>query len=281
MSKPVAIVTDSTSDIPAALVEQLHIHVIPCNVHFGQEIFRDRIDLTNEQFFQKLATSPQLPKTSQPSVGAFQELYQTLATRSSGIVSIHVAAKLSGTLQSASLAAQDITSVPIATIDSGNASMALGWLAIRAARAAQAKQNFDSIVAGVKATVPRVRLLALLENLDNVVKGGRIGKGAALLGTMLSVKPILQVKDGEVIPLEKVRTWQKAQARLVEMTKALGELEELAIIHANTPRDAEQLAGRLSEFFPRARMVIAEVGSVLGTHAGPGAIGVAVVVKES
>src|SRR5712692_3276642 len=174
--KPIAIVTDSTSDLPAALVEQLRINVIPCNVHFDKEIFRERVDLSTEQFYQKLAAASQLPKTSQPSAGAFAELYHALATRSAGIVSIHIAAQLSGTLQSAMLAAKDITDVPIATIDSGSTSMALGWLAVLAARAALAKQDFDSIVAAVNDAVPRVRLLALLENLDNLVKGGRVGK---------------------------------------------------------------------------------------------------------
>ncbi|MBI1802419.1 MAG: DegV family protein, partial [Chloroflexi bacterium] len=233
--KPVAIVTDSTSDIPAQLAEQLGIHIIPCNVHFAQEVFRDRVDLSLDQFYEKLASSPQLPKTSQPSVGMFLELYRALEERSSAIVSIHLAGRLSGTLQSAALAAQEIHSVPIATIDSGTASMALGWLAVIAARASERELGFDAIVSMVLAAIPRVRLLALLENLDNVIKGGRIGKGAALLGTLLSVKPLIEVKDGEVIPLEKVRTWLKAQSRLVDMTQALGPLEELAVLHTHAP----------------------------------------------
>ncbi len=279
--KPIAIVTDSTSDLPPAIAEQLHISIIACNVHFGTEVFREHVDLTNEQFYQRLAASPQLPKTSQPSTGEFEGLYRTLTADHSGIVSMHIASKFSGTLQSASIAAKEIKDVPIATLDSGTTSMGLGWLAILAARAAQAEQSFDEIVALVNGAIPRVRILALVENLDNLVKGGRIGKGAAVLGTMLSVKPIFAVKAGEVIPLEKPRTWQKAQARLVEMTKDLGPLEELAVLHADNRRDGEQLCQRLSELFPRERIVLTEIGAVLGTHAGRGTIGVAAIVRKT
>lgn len=277
--KPIAIVTDSTCDIPAALAEQLHIHVVACNVHFGQETYRERVDLTDDQFYEKLATAKDLPKTSQPAAGVFAELYQTLAKDHAGIISIHLAAKLSGTHQSAVLGAKEVPSLPIATIDSGTTSMALGWLAIIAARAAQAKHSFESIVATVNDAVPRTRLLALLENLDNVVKGGRIGKAAALMGTLLNIKPIIEIKNGEVNPVERIRTWQKAKARLAAMTKAFGPLDELAVLHAHTPADGLLLAEQLSEFYPRDRMIIAQAGAVLGTHTGQGALGIMAVVK--
>jgi DegV family protein with EDD domain len=276
--KPIAIVTDSTSDLPALLATQLHIHVVPCNVHFGQEVYRERVDLTTDQFYEKLATAKELPKTSQPSVGVFTELYQTLAKNHDGIISIHLAAKLSGTYQSAALAAKEVTGIPIATIDSGTTSMSLGWLAVIAARVSQTKQDFESIVATVNAAVPRTRLLALLENLDNVVKGGRVGKAAALVSGILSIKPILEIKNGDVNPVERIRTWQKAKARLVELTKAFGTLDELAVMHAHAPDDALVLAEQLSAFYPRDRIVITEAGAVLGTHAGRGALGVMVVV---
>ena len=278
--KPIAIVTDSTSDIPAALAEQLQIQIIPCNVHFGQEVFRERVDLTHAQFYEKLAAASELPKTSQPSAGAFLDLYKQLAPNHSAIVSIHISAKLSGTLQSATIAAKDITTLPIAIIDSGTATMGLGWLAVIAARGAQARQSFDAIVASVESAKSRARVLALLENLDNVVKGGRIGKGAAMLGAVFNIKPIIEVKDGEVHPSERVRTWQKAKTRLSEMTKAFGPLAELAVLHASNPAEALNLAAQLSEVFPRDRMVIGEVGAVLGTHAGRGALGVMALVKD-
>jgi DegV family protein with EDD domain len=276
--KPVAVVTDSTSDIPAAIADALNIQIIACNVHFDSEVFRERIDLSAEQFYQKLRSAPRLPKTSQPSVGAFLDLYRSLVPKCSGIVSIHLAAKLSGTLQSATLAAAEIHDVPIEAFDSGSVTMGLGWLAILAARAAQTTSAFDEVVAVVRSSIPRVRMLAALENLDNVVKGGRIGKAAALLGTMLNVKPLLQVKDGEVLALERVRTWQKAKARLVDVTRALGPIEELAVLHAHSPQDGEQLAAQIGGFFPRSQIIVAEAGAVLGTHAGQGALGVAAIV---
>jgi len=278
--KPVAVVTDSTSDIPAEIAAALNLNIIACNVHFDSEVFRERVDLSAEQFYQKLHDAPRLPKTSQPSVGAFLELYRPLTQTSSGIVSIHLAGKLSGTLQSATLAAADIHEVPIVTLDSGSATMGLGWLAILAARAANAGASFGEVADIARHATPRVRVLALLAHLDNLVKGGRIGKGAALLGTMLSVKPLLEVKDGEVLALERVRTWQKARTRLVDLTRAFGALDELAVLHSHAVQEGEQLADELGASFPRARIVIAEVGAVLGTHAGQGALGVAAVVHE-
>ncbi len=278
---PIAIVTDSTSDVPPVIANQLQIHIIPCNVHFGSDIYRERIDLTNDQFYERLASSPQLPKTSQPSPGVFEDLYRALVPDHSSIVSIHVASKLSGTLQSATIAAQEIHAIPIATIDSGTTSMGLGWLAIMAARAAVAGRTFDEVVAILRDAIPRVRILALLESLEYVTRGGRIGKGAALLGTMLSVKPIIAVNDGEVIPLEKPRTRQKAQARLVELTKELGPLEELAVVHAHAPSAAEQLCERLSEFFPRERILLTEISAALATHVGPGTVGVTAIASQA
>jgi DegV family protein with EDD domain len=279
--KPIAVVTDSTSDLPESLAASLDIHIIACNVHFGTEVFRERVDLSNEQFYEKLKRAAELPKTSQPSVGAFLELYQSLAERYSGIVSVHLAAKLSGTLQSAQLAAAEMKDFPIVPIDSTNASMALGWVAVAAARAAQAGNVIGDVAGVASSTVGRVRLLALLENLDNVVKGGRLGKGAALLGTMLSIKPLLELKKGELNPLEKVRTWEKALTRLVELTRAYGPLDELAVLHAASPQVALDLAERMAAFFPRERILITEAGAVLGTHAGQGAVGVAVVLRDA
>ena len=276
--KPVAVVTDSTSDIPAEIATALAINIIACNVHFDAEVFRERIDLSADQFYQKLRDTSRLPKTSQPSIGAFLELFRALAPESSGIVSIHLAGKLSGTLQSATLASAEIHDVPIVTLDSGSATMGLGWLAILAARAARNGSTFAEVASLVRDAVPRVRVLALLANLDNVVKGGRIGKGAALLGTMLSVKPLLEVKDGEVLALERVRTWQKAKTRLVDLTRAFGAIDELAVLHAHAPQDGEQLAEQFGAFFPQSRIIIAEAGAVLGTHAGQGALGVAAIV---
>jgi DegV family protein with EDD domain len=276
--KPVAIVSDSTSDIPTEIATALNINIIACNVHFDTEVFREGIDLSAEQFYQKLRDTPRLPKTSQPSVGAFLELYRALAPESAGIVSIHLAGKLSGTLQSATLAAAEIHDVSIVTLDSGSATMGLGWLAILAARAARTGATFDELINLVRGAIPRVRVLALLENLDNVLKGGRIGKGAALLGTMLNVKPLLQIRDGEVLALERVRTWQKAKTRLVELTGAFGALDELAVLHAHSPQDGVQLANQLGTIFPRSQIILAEAGAVLGTHAGQGALGVAAIV---
>jgi DegV family protein with EDD domain len=279
--KPVAVVTDSISDLPEAIAASLNIHMIACNVHFGTEVYRERIDLSNAEFYRKLKQSASLPTTSQPSVGAFLELYRSLANDYAGIVSVHISAKLSGTVQAAQLAANEMSELPVVTIDSGTASMAEAWVAILAARAANAGADLAQVEATARHATGRVRLLALLASLENVVKGGRLGKGAALLGTMLSVKPLIELRDGEVHPVEKVRTWQKALTRLIELTRNLGPLDEVALLHAAAPQDASELAERIGAFFPRERILIVEAGAVLGTHAGQGAIGVTAVLHDA
>ena len=275
--KPVAIVTDSTSDLPPALARQHDIHIVACNVHFGTEVYREHVDLDNDQFFEKLRNSPQLPTTSQPSVGAFLEVYRALATRYAGIVSIHLASSLSGTMQSATLAAREIGDVPVEVIDSESVSMGIGWLAIIGARAAISGASLEEISKLVQDARGRTRLLALLENLDNALKGGRIGRAEAMLGTVLSVKPILDIGKGEVKPLEKVRTWNKALLRLTELVQQMAPLADLAVLHARSPQQANSVADRLSSVVPREQILVTEVGAVLGTHAGFGAIGVAAV----
>jgi len=275
----VRVVTDSASDIPPAIARGLGITVVPCNVHFGERTYRDGIDLTSEEFFVKLVSSPVMPTTSQPSVGVFQETYRRLAKETNQIISINLPAKLSATLNSARLAAQSLPEVEIAIVDSTQVCMAQGWLVIIAARAARQGMGLADIVALVEDTIPRLRLIAFLDTLEYLQKGGRIGKASALLGTLLKVKPLIQVLNGEALPLENVRTRQKALQRLVEIVGDLGPLEEVAVMHANAPATARQLVEMLAPIYPPDCILIGQVGAILGTHAGPGAVGVACVVR--
>ncbi len=275
----VKIVTDSASDIPLAIARDLGITVVPCNVHFGERTCRDGVDLTSEEFFIKMASSPTLPTTSQPAVGVFEEAYRRLAKETDQIISINLPAKLSATLNSARLAAQSLPELEIVIVDSTQVCMAQGWLAIIAARAARQGMGLTEIVALVEGTIPRLRLIALLDTLEYLQKGGRIGKVTALMGTLLSVKPLIQVLDGEALPLENVRTRQKALRRLVEIVGDLGPLEEVAVMHANALATAQQLVEMLSPLHPPDRILIGQVGAILGTHAGPGAVGVACVME--
>ena len=277
-ARRVKVVTDSASDIPAAIAKELGITVVPCNVHFGERTYRDGVDLTSEEFFDKMARSPILPTTSQPAVGVFEEAYRQVAEETAQIVSINLPKKLSATYNSARLAAQALPELEIVVIDSTQVCMAQGWLAIIAARAARQRKGLAEIVALVEDTIPRLRLIALLDTLEYIQKGGRIGKASALLGTLLNVKPLIQVLNGEALPLENVRTRQKALRRLVEIVGDLGPLEEVAVMHANAPAIAWQLAEMLAPIHPPDRILIGQVGAILGTHAGPGAVGVACVI---
>lgn len=280
LASEVKVVTDSASDIPVTIARDLGITVVPDNVHFGQRTYRDGVDLTKEEFFIELAKSPVLPTTSQPAVGVFEEVYRQLAREARQIVSIHLPAKLSAVLNSAHLAAQSLPDLEIVLIDSTQVSMGMGWLVIIAARAARQGKNLAEILALVKDTIPRLRLIAMLDTLEYVQKGGRIGKGAALLGTLLSMKPIVQLLDSELLPVENVRTRRRALQRLAEIVTEMAPLEKAAVVHANAPALAHELAERLAPVHPSDRMFIGQVGAILGTHTGPGAVGVACVMTR-
>lgn len=279
LASEVKVVTDSASDIPVTIARDLGITVVPDNVHFGQRTYRDGVDLTREEFFIELAKSPVLPTTSQPAVGVFEEVYRQLGREARQIVSIHLPAKLSAVLNSAHLAAQSLPDLEIVLIDSTQVSMGMGWLVIIAARAARQGKNLAEILALVKDTIPRLRLIAMLDTLEYVQKGGRIGKGAALLGTLLSMKPIVQLLDSELLPVENVRTRRRALQRLAEIVTEMAPLEEAAVVHANAPALAHELAEILAPVHPFDRILIGQVGAILGTHTGPGAVGVACVMR--
>ncbi|MDQ5851405.1 MAG: DegV family protein [Chloroflexota bacterium] len=269
----VAVVVDSTADIPLHLQEQLGITVVPLLVLFGSEQFRDGIDLSNDEFYARLAEGKVHPTTSQPSAGDFAEAYQQLATDHEGIVSIHLGGKLSGTVRSAQQAAEMVADVPIRVIDSGSVSMGLGFLGIEAAQMAQAGKGLDEIAAGIEAMIPRIVLWAVLDTLRYLERGGRIGRGRAFLGTLLNVKPLIAVRE-EVHPVERVRTHNKAIARMVELASAEGPYKHLAVLHSAREELANELADRLGAIHPRDQIIVSHLTSVIGVHAGPGTLGV-------
>lgn len=271
----VKVVTDSLADIPADLARELDITQVPCIVRFGDETFRDRVDLTPTEFYRRLVASPILPATSQPSVGTFEEAYRQLAKSTSEIISIHVIGDLSGTLNAARLAAKNLPDVKIELVDSRQVSMGLGWLAIIAARAAKAGHTLKEIRKVVEDAIPRVHIIGMLDTLQYAQRGGRLGKGSALVGTLLHVKPLLSVVRGEIVPVENVRTQKRALERLVEIVLTSGPIQELAVIHAEAPEYARKLHALLAQTFPQDHIVMSETGPVLGTHTGPGSVGIA------
>jgi DegV family protein with EDD domain len=277
----VRVVTDSTADLPPEVVRELAITVVPLLVLFGDEVYRDGVDLTNEEFFKRLTTSPVLPTTSQPSVGAFQETYRELAATADQIVSIHISAWASGTCDSALQAASSLGGSPrVEVVDSRTTSMGLGFQVIAAARAAQAGASMEEVAAAARSVGGRHHLLALLETLEYLRRGGRIGRAQAFLGSILNLKPLLTFRDGVVHPVARVRTRARALEELLRHSLAYGDLEDVAVIHGTTPEDADMLARRVRERLPQVPIHVGRLGPVLGVHGGPGIIGMVVVEAE-
>jgi fatty acid kinase fatty acid binding subunit len=277
----VRVVTDSTADLPPEVVQELGITVIPMPVLFGEEVYRDGVDLSSEEFFERLATSPILPTTSQPSVGVFLETYRKLAADGDEIVSIHITARGSGTCESALQAVKSLGDSPrVEVVDSESASMGIGFQVIAAARAARAGANLEEVIAAARSVCRRVHTMALLETLEYLRRGGRIGRAQAFLGSVLNLKPLITIRDGVVHPVARVRTRARALDHMFRYCMAIGDLEQVAILHGTTPEDAEMLAGRVRERLPDVPIYVGRLGPALGVHGGPGIIGIVVVEAE-
>jgi DegV family protein with EDD domain len=277
----ICVVTDSTADLPPEVVRELGITVVPLLVLFGDEVYRDGVDLSSEEFFRRLTTSPVLPTTSQPSVGDLQEAYRKLAAATDEIVSIHISAGISGTCDSALQAANSLGGSPrVEVVDSQSTSMGLGYQVIAAARAAQGGASMEEVAAVARSVGRRHHLLALLETLGYLRRGGRIGRAQAFLGSILNLKPILTLRDGVVHPVARVRTRARALEQLIRHSLSHGDLEDVAIMHGTTPEDAEMLAQRVREQLPGVPIHVGRLGPVLGVHGGPGIIGTVVVEAQ-
>lgn len=281
----IQIVTDSSCDVPPDIQKELNISVVPMNILFGHETFQEGVTMTSTEFYARLVRDGTsiLPKTSQPSPGAFREAYLRAAQKSPQIISLHVSSALSGTYNVALNAARQMNEAReahITVIDSRNASMCLGWIAIAAAEAAQRGESHADIVNLVLDMIPRLHIPSMLETLEYVRAGGRIGKAQAFLGTILNIKPILGIEGGEVIPIEKVRTKAKAMERLVEITRRYAPFEDLAVMHSASPDGAREVVNLLSPYHPKERIVVAQTCAAIGAHVGPGALGVCLVSQK-
>ena len=270
----VRVVTDSACDLPDDLIERDGIEVVPLTIRFGKEELVDRKELSTDEFWRRLADSDVLPETSAPSAGAFEAAFRRqIADGATGIICINLSSKLSATMQSAQVAAQAVQAdCPVVVVDSLMVSMGLGSLCLTAARRAADGDSLESIVANVTDRRNRSKLYGALDTLEFLKKGGRVGNARALLGSMLAIKPVLEVRDGEVEEAGKVRTRSKALRLLVERVKE-GPFENLAVLHGNAP-DLDELLDLLEPLTPRDEIVIGQIGPVIGTHAGPRVIGV-------
>lgn len=273
----VRIVTDSTADIPPEIAAELGISVVPLQVIFGTEVYSDGVDLKPDEFYQRLSESPVLPRTSQPSVGAFEEEYERLCGETDSVLSIHLSSILSGTYNSALLARDRFRHrCNINVLDSQLASLGLGLVAMNCARLAQQGADLKEVTNFAKRMIPNVHIVFIVDTLEYLYRGGRIGRAQALVGSLLNIKPILKIEEGEVRPAEKVRTRAKALDRLVEFVELFPNMEELAVVYSTTPEDVDFLLKRIEQKMPRERIVIGRMGAVIGTHTGPGTMGVVV-----
>ena len=279
----VRIVTDSTADIPLPVAESLGITIVPLTVSFGNESYLDGVELDNETFFQKLQASKTLPKTSQPPPGAFQEAFMRLIDEGAdSIVAILLSSKLSGTYQSAVTARDTLTEeykrVPIELIDSSSVSMGVGYTAMQAAQEAKQGVSLETIKEHAVDRLERTRILFALDTLEYLSKGGRIGGASALVGNILSIKPILSFKEGTVVPIERPRTSAKAYARISQLVAEAGPLEHTNIV-ASDEIVAQQLADVLAPVYP-GEIQHYKVGAVIATYSGPAVAGAVFVTAK-
>jgi len=277
----VKVVTDSTADLPSQIVQELDITVIPLSVNFGQETYLEGIELGADEFYEKLTCASALPTTSQPSPTAFVQAYSNLSQKTDRIISIHISPKLSGTYNSALLGREAIDDrCQIEIIDSLHASMGLGMIVIQAARAAQAGASLDEVIKLTQDVIPRTHFFGTVNTLEYLHRGGRIGKARTLLGTLLSIKPIIGLRDGEIHPMGKTRTRKKSLARLLEMAHELVPIEEISILHSTTPEEVAAFIDRISAIIPKDRICQSRIGPVIGTYLGPGTIAIGIIEKK-
>jgi DegV family protein with EDD domain len=277
MSK-VAIVTDSTAYIPPDLIEQYHISVAPLVLIWGDETFEDGVDIQPDEFYTRLAGAKVMPSTSQATPKTFHKIYTDLLEQDYEILAVLISSALSGTVVSAVQVQAEMPDAPIEIVDSYNTAMALGFQVLQAARAAEEGANLAECKEVAERAIEHTGVIFAVDTLEFLHRGGRIGGASRYLGTALNIKPILEVQEGRIEALEKVRTRKKS---LVRLTELIGERIDgrepvrLATLHANSPQDAQELLDMAKDQFNPVETVFSEVSPVIGTHVGPGTVGLA------
>lgn len=273
----VKVVTDSVADLPVEAVRELGITVVPLVVRFGAEVYRDGVDLTAGQFYEKLKNSPTLPVTSAPPPGAYAGVYDKLAEETDEIVVITVTSKLSATyqvaLQSTGLMKRKCR---VEVFDSQWAAMAQGFITIRAAEAARAGVKLEEVLYAARRNITRVDMRAAFDSLEYLRRGGRIGQVRSLIGSILKINPIIGMREGKVYPFGRERSWARAVDHLYRFAVSFVNVEGLAIEYATNLGDTDRLTERFSARFPRARIYRSRASPVIGTHTGPGLLVVTV-----
>jgi len=277
-SRSIAVVTDSTAYMPPELLEQYGIYVVPNVVNWGTETYRDGVDIQSKAFFERLKKDPVLPTTAVASIGEFRDIYAQAAQEAEAVIGVHLSAKLSGTYSAAVQAAKMLSGQRIEVIDSNATAMAMGFVVLAAARAAQAGQPLDQAVQAARDAIPHVGVVFTVETLEFLRRGGRVGGAQAFMGSLLDMKPILDLRDGRVEPIERVRTKRKAVDRVMDIIveRAAGKSPiRLATLHANAPAEAAALLEKCKQRLGAVEAIMCEVSPTVAVHAGPGTVGLA------
>ena len=277
----VRIVTDSTSDLTPALAEAFGISVVPLTVSFGRESFLDRVEISTDEFYRRLATEETFPHTTQPSPNAFLSVYKKLCAETHEVLVITISKKLSGTYDSALSAVQllDKPKCRIEVVNSQITAAALGLLVIWASKQAAAGMKLAELKTAVESRIPDTKPVMAFDTLKYLARGGRIGKAQGLLGSLLSVKPVLTIKDGEVAPLTRVRSMAAALDVLYNFAAGHKQIDEMAVEYATTPDMADALIDKLSAIYPKKKIYRTTVSPVLGAYMGPSVLSVSVMGK--
>jgi DegV family protein with EDD domain len=268
----VRVLTDSVADLPSSVVKELGITVVPLLVRFGEVLYRDGIDLTVEQFYDKLMESKMLPGTSVPTPVDFSEAYDKLAEETDEILAVILSSRLSGTYDVAkqSVGLMKKKKCRVEVIDSGWATMAEGFIAMKAAEAARAGASLDEVTELARRTIPRVDFLCTFDTLEYLRRGGRIGKAQSFLGSILKINPLITLRNGVVEPAGRAHSRARAIERLYSFVTSYSKIEEMAVEDTACPDEADRLVERLGAIFPRERIYRSKMTPVIGTHTGPG-----------
>ncbi len=273
----VKVVTDSTSDLPAGVAEELGITVVPAYVHIDGKSYRDGVDITIDDMYRNMLDGAVHATTSAPAPGDFAEVYRKLSAETDGIVSVVVTSKQSAIYDSALVGRESVTgNCRIEVVDSQSATMGLGLIAMAAARRAKEGAAFDEVLEAAKRAVPRTYGMALLDTLKYALRGGRLSRAGTLVGSLVRVKPMLSIKSGVIGPSGVTRTREGGLEKLLEFVKKHMPIDEAAVVYSTSLEEAQGLAQRIQDLSPRTRPIMARLGSALGVHGGPGTLAVAV-----
>ncbi len=277
----IRIVTDSTSDLPTGYIERHQITVLPAYINVGEKSYQDGIDLSRRDFYEQLPHFPVQPTTAAPATGVFTEVYERLAAEgATEILSIHVSSTLSGFLNAARVGAEAAEGVEVTLFDSRQLTMGLGLLVQVAVEAAAEGCSMAQITARLQERLQRTHVFAALDTLEFLRRSGRVSWTEFGLGTLLKIKPLIHVYDGEARSAAKVRTRAKALTQLIDLVESLGRPEQLALLHTNAPEEAQAFKQRIAHLIPAGQEpIIVEVTPAIGSHIGPGAVGVACIMS--